>query len=270
MRWRGRQGSSNVEDRRGMKGPVVAAGGLGALVIALLVYFMGGDPGVVLENQPAGPAISEQEGDELAEMVSVVLRETENVWNQKFPEQFGSSNREPQLVLFSGAVESACGVAGAAVGPFYCPPDQKLYIDLSFYQILRDRLGAPGDFAQAYVIAHEVGHHVQNLTGTADQVRAAQARGSQRDANDLSVRMELQADCYAGIWAHEMRGDDFLETGDIEEAMNAASAIGDDALQQQSGTVRPETFTHGTSEQRVSWFRRGYETGDVASCDTFR
>ncbi|MBW3670169.1 MAG: zinc metallopeptidase [Acidobacteria bacterium] len=214
--------------------------------------------------------VSPQEGDELAEMVSVVLRETENVWNQKFPEQFGSSYREPQLVLFSGAVQSACGVAGAAVGPFYCPPDQKLYIDLSFYQTLRDRLGAPGDFAQAYVIAHEVGHHVQNLTGTADQVRAAQARGSQRDANELSVRMELQADCYAGIWAHEMRGDDFLQTGDIEEAMNAASAIGDDALQQQSGTVRPETFTHGTSEQRVSWFRRGYETGDVAACDTFR
>lgn len=256
-----------------MRGPVVAGGGIGVFVIALVVYLLGGDPGVVLENRPTRPApvISEGESDELAEMVSVVLRETETVWNEKYSDSFGGPYREPTLVLFSGAVESACGIAGAAVGPFYCPPDQKLYIDLSFYQMLRERLGAPGDFAQAYVIAHEVGHHIQNLTGVADQVRAAQARGSQTDANDLSVRMELQADCYAGIWAHEVRRSDFLEPGDIEEALGAASAIGDDALQRQTqGTVRPETFTHGTSEQRVSWFRRGFESGDVRSCETFR
>ncbi len=273
MKWRGRQGSSNVQDRRGMKGPVMAGGGLGALVIALVVYFLGGDPGIVMQQQPAsqgGPAISQQESDELAEMVSVVLRETEQVWNKKFRE-FDETYREPQLVLFTGAVESACGVAGASVGPFYCPSDQQLYVDLSFYETLRDRIGAPGDFAQAYVIAHEVGHHVQNLVGIADQVRSRQAVGSEADANQLSVRMELQADCYAGIWAHEMRGEDFLEPGDIEEALGAASAIGDDALQQQSGgAVRPETFTHGTSEQRLSWFRRGYETGDVGACNTFQ
>ena len=251
----------------------MAGGGIGAIVIALIVYFLGGDPGVVLENQPAvqsGPAVSQQESDELAEMVSVVLRETENVWHEKFRE-FGETYQEPQLVLFAGSVQSACGIAGAAVGPFYCPADGKLYIDLGFYQTLRERIGAPGDFAQAYVIAHEVGHHVQNLIGVADQVRAAQSRSSQTEANALSVAMELQADCYAGIWAHEMRGEDFLESGDIEEALGAASAIGDDALQQQSqGTVRPETFTHGSSEQRVRWFSRGYETGDVRSCDTFR
>ncbi|MDX1582535.1 MAG: neutral zinc metallopeptidase [Thermoanaerobaculia bacterium] len=274
MKWRGRQRSSNVDDRRSMKGPAVAGGGLGLFVIALIVYFMGGDPGVVLENAPAArqssPVISEQESDELAEMVSVVLRETENVWNRKFPQEFGRPYREPTLVLFSGSVESACGIAGAAVGPFYCPPDQKVYIDLSFYRTLRDRLGAPGDFAQAYVIAHEVGHHVQNLSGVATRVRSAQSRSSREDANALSVQMELQADCYAGVWAHGAERTDLLNPGDIQEALNAASAIGDDALQRQSdGTVRPETFTHGTSEQRVSWFRRGYQTGEIGACNTF-
>lgn len=256
-----------------MKGPVVAGGGIGMLVLAAIVYFLGGDPGVVLEQAGGGaqqPAISQQESDELAEMVGVVLRETENVWNELYPQAFGSVYREPTLVLFNGAVESACGIAGAAVGPFYCPPDQQLYIDLSFYRTMRERLGAPGDFAQAYVIAHEVGHHVQNLSGVADRVRAAQSRSSQAEANALSVRMELQADCYAGLWAHHTRGSDFLEPGDIEEALGAAAAIGDDALQQQAGgAVRPESFTHGSSAQRVEWFRRGYQTGDVGACNTF-
>jgi predicted metalloprotease len=208
--------------------------------------------------------------DELRDFVSVVLADTEDVWNDLFRRR-NANYREPTLVLFSGAVQSACGFAQAAVGPFYCPADQKVYLDLSFFRDLRDRFGAPGDFAQAYVIAHEVAHHVQNLLGISDKVRAAQQRTGQREANQLSVRLELQADCLAGVWANQaQRSRQILEEGDVEEALGAASAIGDDRLQRQSrGYVAPDSFTHGSSAQRVEWFRRGLDSGRVDQCDTF-
>lgn len=277
MRWRGRQGSSNIEDRRSVRFGRAGGIGIGTLLLALVAIYFGQDPSVVLQGvQPSGPTTetgSYQETPEeaqLREFVSVVLADTEETWGEIFDAAGGTYER-PRLVLFSGAVESACGFAQAAVGPFYCPGDRKVYIDLSFYQELQDRFGAPGDFAQAYVVAHEIGHHVQTLTGVAGRNMAARQRASEAEANALSVRQELQADCFAGIWAHDAdRSRQLLEQGDIEEGLNAAAAIGDDRLQQQArGYVAPESFTHGSSEQRVRWFKRGFESGSVRSCDTF-
>jgi predicted metalloprotease len=250
--------------------------GLGTIVLALIAVYFGQDPSVVLQNvqptQQAEQVPYEESAEEaqLREFVSVVLADTEETWGALFAMN-GSQYREPALVLFAGAVESACGFAQAAVGPFYCPADQKVYIDLSFYQDLQQKFGAPGDFAQAYVIAHEVGHHVQTLLGISERNMAARSRASETEANALSVRQELQADCFAGIWAHNANRDrQLLEPGDIEEGLNAASAIGDDRLQKSSrGYIAPESFTHGSSEQRMRWFKRGYDTGDVNSCDTF-
>ena len=274
MRWRDLRQSTNVRDRRGGSGMAVG-GGIGTIVIALIAYFFGFDPGVVTDQAPQQPGSQYQTPadrgqDTLAQFVSAVLGSTEDVWNDIFRRE-NADYREPTLNLFSGQVQSACGMAGAAVGPFYCPRDGSVYIDLSFYRALRDRLGAPGDFAQAYVIAHEVGHHVQNLVGVSERVRALQSRASKAEANDLSVRLELQADFFAGVWAHYAQRQGVLEPGDIEEALRAAAAIGDDRLQKESqGYVVPETFTHGTSEQRARWFRRGLETGDPDQGDTFK
>jgi hypothetical protein len=269
--------SRNVEDRRGASPAVIGGGGLGVLLLALLVTVLGGDPGVVLDQLAPTPdqapystqAPSAQQ-DPLADFVSVVLADTEDTWNSLF-RQMGGTYQEPKLVLFSGSVDSACGFAQAAMGPFYCPADQKVYIDLSFYNDLKTRHQAPGDFAQAYVIAHEVGHHVQNLLGISEQVQQVQRRMNQAQANQLSVRLELQADCFAGVWAnHADRARNILEQGDVEEALNAASQIGDDRLQQQSrGYVTPDSFTHGSSTQRVRWFKRGLQTGDLNQCNTF-
>ena len=277
MRWQGRQGSSNVEDRRGVRFGRAGGIGIGTIVLALIAIYFGQDPSVVLQGvQPSAPTSQEgpyQETPEEAqsrEFVSVVLADTEETWGEIF-RQAGRTYEQPKLVLFSGAVESACGFAQAAVGPFYCPGDHKLYIDLSFYQELQSRFGAPGDFAQAYVVAHEIGHHVQTLLGISEQNMAARQRASQAEANALSVRQELQADCFAGIWAHNAdRSRQLLEQGDVEEGLNAAAAIGDDRLQKQGrGYVSPESFTHGSSEQRVRWFKRGLESGSVQACDTF-
>jgi uncharacterized protein len=277
MRWKGRQGSSNVEDRRGVRYGRAGGIGIGTILLALVAMYFGQDPSVVLQGvQPSAPTAEEgpyqetAEEAQLREFISVVLADTEETWGQIFS-QAGGAYEQPKLVLFSGAVESACGFAQAAVGPFYCPGDRKVYIDLTFYQELQSRFGAPGDFAQAYVVAHEVGHHVQTLTGISERNMAARQRASEAEANALSVRQELQADCYAGIWAHNAdRSRQLLEQGDIEEGLNAAAAIGDDRLQKQGrGSVSPESFTHGSSEQRVRWFKRGFETGSVRSCDTF-
>jgi len=279
MRWKQGRRSSNVVDRRGRRvsGPVaVGGGGLGLLVVVVIVMLMGGDPTPLLQQtsssvstggSSAPPSAAE---NQLAEFVSVVLADTEDTWNAAFAEG-GQRYVEPTLVLFTDRVQSACGMAGAAMGPFYCPADQQIYIDLGFYDELRTRFRAPGDFAQAYVIAHEVGHHVQNLLGISDSVRRQQQGLSEADANELSVRLELQADCFSGVWAHRaQRTRNILEEGDLEEALNAASAIGDDRIQRQSsGTVVPDSFTHGTSEQRVRWFRKGFESGDGGVCDTF-
>lgn len=293
MRWRGGRRSENVEDLRGASMP---AGGLGGasslirllpflvrtkvgrilLILGVVAYFGAQLLGVDLLQSSAPPPtgaasqLSAQD-QELVEFVSVVLAETEQMWHMKFGEM-NRTYREPKLVLFRTAVRSACGYAEAATGPFYCPGDQKLYLDLAFFEAMKKQLGAPGDFAQAYVIAHEVGHHVQTLLGTSGKVRQAQQRLSREQANQLSVRLELQADCYAGMWGHYAdRERQIVETGDLEEAINAASAIGDDTLQKQSGgPVRPESFTHGSSTQRMEWFRRGFEAGRVDSCDTFR
>jgi hypothetical protein len=277
MRWAGRRRSSNVEDRRGVRFKGVGGIGIGTVVLALIAIYFGQDPSVVLQGVQSSGVQSEQvpyqeSADEaqLREFISVVLADTEDTWNALFASA-GRTYEEPVLVLFSGAVESACGFAQAAVGPFYCPADHRVFIDLSFYRDLQDRFGAPGDFAQAYVIAHEVGHHVQTLLGISEQTMAARRSASQAEANALSVRQELQADCFAGIWAHNAdRSRQLLETGDIEEGLNAARAIGDDRLQRQSqGYIAPESFTHGSSEQRARWFKRGYESGEVAACDTF-
>ena len=284
MRWRKGRRSSNIEDRRGQRGRRVrrvgARGGIGTIVIALaLAYFLGIDPAVILQMQGGtGPATGTTDPgwqptadkQQTADFVSVVLADTEDTWNAIF-KKAGKTYQEPGLVLFSGQVSSACGQASAAMGPFYCPADKKVYIDLSFFDELKRRHGAPGDFAQAYVIAHEVGHHVQNLLGTSREVRLAQQGLGKVEANALSVLQELQADCYAGLWGyHADRSRQVLEEGDLEEALAAASAIGDDRLQRQaSGRVVPESFTHGTSRQRVEWFRRGIEQGDVTVCNTF-
>jgi predicted metalloprotease len=277
MRWQGRRGSTNIEDRRGMRYGKAGGVGIGAIVLALIAMYFGQDPSVVLQNlpqqQPQGEQVPYEESAaeaQVREFISVVLADTEQTWGEIFAAN-GRTYEQPQLVLFSGAVESACGFAQAAVGPFYCPLDRNAYIDLSFYEELRSRFGAPGDFAQAYVIAHEIGHHVQTLLGISERNMAARQRANPAEANALSVRQELQADCFAGIWAHSAdRSRQLLEAGDIEEGLNAASAIGDDRLQRQAGgSTSPESFTHGTSEQRVRWFQRGYESGSVESCDTF-
>jgi predicted metalloprotease len=261
--------------------PIRVGGGAGCALLLLILFgiLLGVDPialitggGVAVDVPPSAPMAAGQPSgsDELADFVSVVLADTEDTWHTLFADQ-GSRYREPTLVLFSGYVQSACGLAGAAMGPFYCPADGRLYIDLSFYEELRTRFRAPGDFAQAYVIAHEVGHHVQNLLGIAQQVDAARRRSSAAQANALSVRMELQADCFAGVWAHHAdRTRDILEPGDIEEGLNAASAIGDDRIQRRTqGYVVPDSFTHGSSPQRVHWFSVGLRNGDIATCDTF-
>lgn len=277
MRWRGRQGSSNIEDRRGVRFGRAGGIGIGTILLALVAVYFGQDPSVVLQGiQPSAPTSEEvpynesPEEAQLREFVSVVLADTEQTWGQIFSEA-GGTYEQPKLVLFSGAVESACGFAQAAVGPFYCPGDRRVYIDLSFYQELQSRFGAPGDFAQAYVVAHEIGHHVQTLMGISERNMAARQSAGEAEANALSVRQELQADCFAGIWAHNAdRSRQLLEQGDIEEGLNAAAAIGDDRLQKQTrGYVAPDSFTHGSSEQRVRWFERGFESGSVQACDTF-
>ena len=280
MRWRGRRQSENIEDRRGMSGTkkAVAGGGLGVIIIALIAMFAGGDPEALLQlvGQGAVQAGGDRQASEefheteeeraLRDFIAVVLADTEDVWNQLL-----EGYREPQLVLFRDQVSSACGNQSSAVGPFYCPADSKVYIDLGFFDDLHRRHGAAGDFAQAYVVAHEVGHHIQNLLGTSNEVHRARQRASEAEGNQLSVRLELQADFYAGVWAHHAhRISQVLEQGDVEEALNAAAQIGDDTLQRKArGRVMPESFTHGSAAQRARWFRLGLETGDLSRGDTF-
>jgi len=287
MRWEGGRESDNVEDLRSAGGGGgmrrgIAGGGIGVVLIAVVAMFLGVDPSMILGllgggPVSSGPSVSQQApaqrppaDDRAAKFVSVVLADTEDTWSSLF-KQGNAQYRVPKLVLFRGAVQSACGNAQSAMGPFYCPGDQKVYIDLSFFDELEQRFRAPGDFAKAYVIAHEIGHHVQNLLGIAGKVDAQRRRVSEVENNRLSVRMELQADCLAGIWAHHAnRTRQILERGDVEAAMAAATAIGDDRLQKQArGYVSPESFTHGSSEQRVRWFRRGLDSGQIAQCNTF-
>jgi len=281
MRWISGRRSSNIEDRRGIRlSRGVKGGGIGMLLLVIVAMYFGVDPSIVLQQgseMGAGSSIQtipvepSEADNKLADFVSVVLADTEDTWKGLF-KQMGETYKEPRLVLFTGMVESACGYAQAAVGPFYCPRDKKVYIDLSFYRDLKHKMNAPGDFAQAYVIAHEVGHHVQKLLGISDKVHAMRGRISQHEYNRLSVKMELQADCFSGIWAHhaqKMRN--ILEPGDVEEALNAASMIGDDRLQKQTrGYVTPDSFTHGTSAQRVTWFNHGFQIGNINSCNTFK
>ncbi|MGE3840015.1 MAG: neutral zinc metallopeptidase [Vicinamibacterales bacterium] len=285
MKWQSGRRSENVEDRRGMGGGMRVGGGIGlggVLLVLLISFLTGADPlqllGGLARNAPTQANTEVQGGapptdDPQAGLVSVVLADTEDVFTAVL-QQEGETYQPPRLVLFSDQVQSACGFQSAAVGPFYCPGDQQVYIDLAFYRELEERFGAPGDFAQAYVIAHEVGHHVQNLLGTSQQVDDLRRRSSEEQANALSVRQELQADCYAGVWAHHSQrsGTNIqLERGDVEEGLNAAAAIGDDRIQKQTrGHIVPESFTHGSSAQRVEWFRRGLETGSLRQCDTFR
>lgn len=291
MRWRGGRRSDNIEDRRGQGSPRGIGRGrgipvrlprgrggklglVGVLVVVGISLFLGIDPTVLLQGgmqtRPQQEVSRPVADDDLTQFVSVVLADTEDTWHALF-ESANQRYQEPTLVLFSGAVQSACGYAQSAMGPFYCPGDQKVYLDLSFFKELHNRFGAPGDFAQAYVIAHEVGHHVQTLLGISQKVHEQRSRLSEVEGNKLSVRLELQADCFSGVWAYNAdRSRNILEAGDIEEALNAATAIGDDRLQKQStGTVVPDSFTHGSSEQRVRWFMTGFENGDVRSCDTF-
>jgi predicted metalloprotease len=277
MRWRGERQSTNIEDRRGLSaGRVAVGGGLGTIVILVLALLFGVNPQRLLEQIPSEeqPAVQSSrpqnaEEEELKQFVAVVLAKSEDVWTDVF-RQNGRQYREPTLVLFTDQVRSACGIAGSAVGPFYCPADEKVYIDLSFYEELRRQFKAPGDFAQAYVVAHEVGHHVQKLLGISERVDAMQGRVSEVEANQLSVRLELQADFFAGVFARYVQNQGVLEAGDIEEALRAASAVGDDQIQRQTtGYVVPDSFTHGTSEQRLRWFRKGYDTGDIRQGDTF-
>jgi predicted metalloprotease len=290
MRWQDAERSTNVDDVRGRRfgggGMPIRLGGVGGMSLGGLVaimaitYLLGGDPlsvltgGAPTETEAPGPGDSAPIDDEGSRFVRTMLKSTETVWGTVFREQLGRSYSEPRLVMFSNAVPSACGTNSSAVGPFYCPPDQRVFIDITFFSELDRRFGAPGDFAQAYVIAHEVGHHVQNLLGIDDKVRAAQQRASEAQANQLSVRMELQADCFAGLWGHYVKaqsgpGQVTLEPGDVEEGLRAAAAIGDDAIQRKmQGQVTPESWTHGSSEQRVQWLRRGLESGQVSACNT--
>lgn len=281
MRWLGGRRSDNVEDRRGLPvgGKGLAVGGVGAIIITLIAMYFGVDPNIILDQVTAPPAAEQQadtttrspEENQLAEFSSVVLADTEDVWGEVF-QQSGSQYQPPKMVLFTGEVQSACGHAQATMGPFYCPGDQKLYLDLSFFNDLHTRYGAPGDFSQAYVIAHEVGHHVQNLMGILEKTQASKARSSEAEANTIQVRVELQADCLAGVWAKRANQTrQILEQGDIDEALAAAAGVGDDRLQQQSrGYVVPESFTHGSSEQRKRWFTIGAKSGDLNQCNTFK
>lgn len=270
MKWKGRRESSNIEDRRGMGGKTIIGGGIGGIVIVLLFTLLGGNPGDLINNMTSTtdsntPYKESAQEKELADFVSVVLADTEDVWSDEFKKR-GLKYENPKLVLYRDSVQSACGSASSAVGPFYCPGDHKLYIDLSFYQELKQKFQAPGDFAMAYVIAHEVGHHVQTLLHAGDQVSEAQKR-----SNEYSVRFELQADYLAGVWAHYAQGKGYLEKGDLEEALNAANAVGDDNIQKKAqGYVVPESFTHGTSEQRKRWFNKGFENGTIQGGDTFK
>jgi len=279
MRLDNEQESQNIEDRRGFRiSKGVAGGGIGSIAVILIALFFGIDPSAILqgnlqtnvEPEPSGQSQQAGARDEGREFVARVLGSTEQTWGEIF-QRAGRNYEQPKLVLFSGQIQSACGFAQAAAGPFYCGNDQKVYIDLAFFRELHDRFKAPGDFAQAYVIAHEVGHHVQNLLGIMDKVQTRQRRAAEREANALSVRLELQADCLAGIWASfANRERKILEPGDIEEGLNAAAQIGDDTIQKRAqGYVVPEGFTHGSAQQRVSWFRRGIQTGDLKQCDTF-
>jgi predicted metalloprotease len=279
MLWRGGRQSSNIEDRRGMRvGPGIVGGGIGGVILLLISLYFGIDPSVILNPNTGvdagGPPISTPADNETKDFVATVVGYTEDTWSDIF-QRSGATYRPPKLVLFTGAVESACGLGKAAMGPFYCPGDEKVYLDMSFFQELQNRFRAPGDFAEAYVIAHEVGHHVQNLLGITDKVDRLRQRGG-TVANEASVRLELQADCLAGVWANhtermqqsKMKG--FLESGDVGEALNAASMIGDDRLQMQTrGYVVPESFTHGTAAQRTGWFKKGMQGGNVSDCNTF-
>ena len=278
MKWQGRKTSSNVEDRRGKGGGKAIAGvggGLG-LIIVIIITLLGGNPedlmgnlGTTDQQSNSVPYEETAEEKELSEFVSVVLADTEIVWAEIFKEN-GMTYSNPTLVLYSGSVDSACGTAGASVGPFYCPGDYKLYIDLSFYQELQNNFNAPGDFAMAYVIAHEVGHHVQTLLGTSEKIMPLRQKLSEEEFNKYLVRFELQADYFSGVWAHHAQGMGYLEEGDLDEALTAASAVGDDTLQKKAqGYVVPESFTHGTSEQRKSWFYKGYDNGTIRGGDTF-
>jgi predicted metalloprotease len=284
MKWEGNRESSNVEDARdagGGGGFRLGGGslGLGSVVIALVAgWIFGINPLTILGLMSGGgttqtqqaPAHAPPANDQMAKFVSVVLGDTEDVWRAQF-KQMGTNYREPKLRLFRGSTPTACGTGQSAMGPFYCPQDEKVYIDLRFYEVMKSKLGAPGDFAQAYVIAHEVGHHVQKLMGITDKVESMRGRSSEAQQNALSVRLELQADCFAGIWGHDAQAArQVLEQGDVEEALNAATQIGDDTLQRRTqGTIVPESFTHGTSAQRVAWFKRGLQSGSVAQCNTF-
>lgn len=284
MRWERTRRSENVEDRRGMQGPVMVGGGMVTIVIVVVALMMGADPIAVLNQvnnaqqqiqqqnpQGANARPRNPEEEALKEFVAHVLGSTEDVWTDIFRQQEQMNYQKPRLVLFTGRVNSACGLASSAVGPFYCPGDSKVYLDLEFFRELQDRFNAPGDFAQAYVIAHEVGHHVQNQLGISQKVDEARRRLSKAQYNQLSVRLELQADFFAGVWAHHAnKREKIIEPGDLEEALQAATAIGDDKLQMESqGYVVPDSFTHGTSAQRLRWFKKGFETGDIRQGDTF-
>lgn len=281
MRWQGRRESNNVEDRRsagsggggGFRVPMGGKGGIIIVVVVLIAGYYGIDLTPLLGGGGGQPVTQTQQvsprDDELAKFTSVILASTEDTWKTLF-QQEGKQYREPKLVMYRGATRTGCGTGQSVMGPFYCPADSTVYVDLSFYQELKDKLGADGDFAQGYVVAHEVGHHVQNLLGIERKVREMQQGASQTEVNRLSVKLELQADCFAGVWGHVMQEQQVLEPGDLQEALNAAQAIGDDRLQQQSqGRVVPDSFTHGTSEQRYSWFKRGFDSGNYKECDTF-
>jgi uncharacterized protein len=279
---RGRE-STNIEDRRGMgRGLAIGGGGLGMLVILVITLLCGGDPSALLDQfsgqlqqpqqqqQPQNPQNPNQPVDDQRSFVASVLGSTEDAWREILPQQANMRYRDPKLVLFDGQVQSACGLASSAVGPFYCPGDEKLYLDFSFFRELKNEFRAPGDFAQAYVIGHEVGHHVQNLLGTMDKVNSFQQRAAQAQANRASVALELQADCYAGIWANYAQKKGQLEAGDVEEGLRAAAAVGDDAIQKRAqGYVVPDSFTHGSSKERAQWFMRGFQSGDMRQCNTF-
>lgn len=286
MRWQGRRKSDNVEDRRGdasgggggFRPPIGGKGGIVILIVVLVAGYYGldltpllngGDPMSQTQTQPRSPSSVSTKDDQYAKFTSVVLADTEDAWKPIF-QKMGRTYQEPKLVMYRGATRTGCGTGQSVMGPFYCPADSTVYIDLSFYEDMKNKLGAGGDFAQAYVIAHEVGHHVQHLMGIDTKVRQQQQGASQAEANRLSVKMELQADCFAGVWGKAMEDQQVLEVGDLQAALNAAQAIGDDRLQQQrQGRVVPDSFTHGTSQQRYTWFKRGFDSGDPNSCNTF-